>query len=383
MGDPEEGHELRRPSLEMCLTGGRKLKGGWSLFRPEEESMFRLPSLQLVFSLSALALAACGENESPTQPGTGVEALPGAPLAALTSNTWTERAAYPAVFGAVGLSAGSVPIAAGQSLVYTFGGTDDMGGSCVSIGAYNVATNNWTGLGFGNQLCLFDMNGVGRIGTTLYFSGGRVHGGDGVLIDRTAWAFDASSNSLTKKADMPRGTARGVTGAIDGKIYVLPGICSTDFWPSPGYCEQEPFRRLFRYNPATNFWVWRAPAPHYHINGAGGVINGKFYVAGGAENERALDVYDPATDTWKTLAPLPVGGRAIGTVLRGKLFVIVANLAYAYNPATNTWSAKAAPKYPHPAVVNVTVNGLPALFAVGGIHWAPNAIPNPSELYTP
>jgi len=344
--------------------------------------MFRLPPLRLVFSLSALAIAACGENQSPTQPEAGAEAGPGAPLAALTSNTWTSKAAFPAVFGAVGLSAGSVPNASGQSIVYTFGGTDDMGGSCVSIGAYNVATNTWTGLGSEPKVCGAEMNGVGRIGNTLYFSGGRVHGGDGVEILRTAWAFDAGSKSLTRKADMPRGTARGVTGTIDGKVYVLPGICSTDFWPVAGYCQFEPFRRLFRYNPATNLWAAKQPAPHFHINGAGGVINGKFYVAGG-DNVTALDVYNPATDTWKTLAPLPTGGRAVGAVLQGKLFVIVGLHAYAYNPATNTWSAKASPKWDHPAVVHVTFNGLPALLAVGGIHWAPDATPNPSELYTP
>jgi Kelch motif protein len=135
-----------------------------------------------------------------------------------------------------------VPNAAGQSIVYTFGGTDDMGGSCVSIETYNVATNTWARLGFEPKVCGSEMNGVGRIGSTLYFLGGRIHTGDGVLIQRTAWAFDAGAKTLTRKADMPRGTARCVTGVIDGKVYVLPGICSTDFWPQAEYCEHEASR---------------------------------------------------------------------------------------------------------------------------------------------
>jgi hypothetical protein len=80
-------------------------------------------------------------------------------------------------------------------------------------------------------------------------------------------------------------------------------------------------------------------------------------------------------------------------VLQGKLFVIVEELlsggaetklrAYAYNPGTNTWSTKAAPKYRHDAVVPVTVNGRPSLLAIGGIRYTPVATPTPSELYTP
>jgi N-acetylneuraminic acid mutarotase len=161
----------------------------------------------------------------------------------------------------------------------------------------------------------------------------------------------------------------------------VPGTCSFDNYPAPGYCETEPFRRLFRYNPATNYWATKRSAPHYHTNGGGGVINGKFYVAGGIDN--SLDRYDPATDTWKTLAPMPTGGAARAAVLQGKLFVITSGGAYAYNPATSTWSVKARPKLSHSALVAITWGGKPYLLAVGGVHYDPYATPNASELYTP
>jgi Kelch motif protein len=132
---------------------------------------------------------------------------------------------------------------------------------------------------------------------------------------------------------------------------------------NPYYCQSEPIRTLFRYSPTTNTWSWKRPAPHYHANGAGGVINGKFYVAGGSNNygsslEASLDRYDPATDTWTTLAPLPTAGAARGAALQGKLFVVVRTTtgrrAYAYDPATNKWTAKTAPHWDHDDIVPIT-----------------------------
>jgi N-acetylneuraminic acid mutarotase len=161
---------------------------------------------------------------------------------------------------------------------------------------------------------------------------------------------------------------------IDDKLYVLPGYCSDTRFPQVGYCDHIEFRRLWRYNPATNLWATKRPAPHYHRLGAAGVINGKFYVAGGYNGfaaEGSLDVYDPATDTWKTLAPLPTAGRADGAVLLGKLFVVAWGVSqnerhlYAYNPANNTWATKAPPSKFGP-VARVDLGGLPYLLLVSG-----------------
>jgi N-acetylneuraminic acid mutarotase len=203
--------------------------------------------------------------------------------------------------------------------------------------------------------------------------------------------------TLTEKASLPKASANGISAVINGQLYVLPGTCSTD-WVGSQYCDSPPFRRLFKYNPATDHWVTKKLAPHYHKNGAGGAVNGKVYVVGGEDSLRApikaLDVYDPATETWKTLAPVPIGGRMQGAVMQGKLYVLFSTVAnnqitnhfYAYNPATNLWSAKAAPKWPHPAVVLARLADGPYLVGVGGSHFdvALNAaVSNETELYTP
>ena len=91
----------------------------------------------------------------------------------------------------------------------------------------------------------------------------------------------------------------------------------------------------------------------------------------------ALDVYDPATNTWRTLAPVPAGGAATaGATLAGQFFVLVRgspNRAYAYNRVTNQWKAKAAPEF-FGSMTRVTLDGKARLFTADG---------NQSALYTP
>jgi Kelch motif len=350
--------------------------------------MVRSPLNQLVLALGALTLGACAEDRSPTQPSSGTELAPDASVAAaLAPNTWTLKAPGPAL---IGISAGVVPDASGQSIVYVLGGTDGAGSSGAGIEIYKIATNTWSNGSSDQTLGVYNSNGIGRIGNTLYISGGESYLGGSWHIDGGFSAYNTATHTLTDKALVPKVTANGITGVIDGKLYVLPGRCSTDYYgTSKYYCASEPIRTLFRYSPTTNFWSWKRQAPHFHAYGAGGVINGKFYVTGGSD--RALDRYDPATDTWTTLAPLPTAGAARGAAIQGKLFVVVRTTtgrrAYAYDPATNKWTAKAAPRWDHDDIVPITWGGKPFLLGVGGVHYDPEnpylLKGNPTEVYAP
>ena len=89
----------------------------------------------------------------------------------------------------------------------------------------------------------------------------------------------------------------------------------------------------------------------------------------------ALDVYNPTTNSWRTLAPMPKGGSAAGAGLRGKVYVVVGGQTYAYNPATNQWKTRAAaPSSGFGSVTRVTLDGNSYLFMATG---------NRSWLYTP
>jgi hypothetical protein len=335
--------------------------------------MFRRLPLALALVLSA-TVAACGED-TPTQPSSPLEPTEIAPSLAAASNSWTQKASLLAdqYFG--GYSVGMAPNSKGESIVYVIGGSSaDNGSTRYPIEAYNTVTNTWT-----NKFSTadaFGLNGVGKIGNRLYFSGGFDYGSGFLAAHNTLWAYDYANDKLIRKASIPVYSGDGVTGVINGKLYVLPGTCSGDNYPSPGFCAQEAIRKLYRYDPGTNTWATKASAPHFHKHGAAGVINNKLYVVAGLHDfdpVADLDVYDPATNTWKTLAPVPGGGGfATGAVILGKLFVVVAGQAYSYDPATNKWQSRAVPPSTG-EITKVFISGSPYLFLAG----------RPSQLYTP
>ena len=355
--------------------------------------MRRPTPLRLAITASALvslfAVESCGDS-TPTQPSGPPS--PAVTALATTSNSWSPIAAMPCCDGSA-ISVGVVPASTGPSKAYVFGGTNGAGHTGAPTRIYDVATNTWSipNNAQNNEVPVYGTNGVGNIGDKLYFTGGWSE--HDAWIAAGTWVWDPATDTLIARADMPLHTAEGVSGVIGGKLYVLPGICSGFGWPAKGFCETEPIRKLFRYNPTTNIWVTKASAPHYHDRGAGGVINDKFYVAGGNSNlgspTRALDVYDPATNTWKSLASLPVALQPIsGAVLRGQLYVAGGASggvkAYAYNPTTDKWVSKAAPTYAGASnsAAKVFLNGTSRLLMIIGAT-VDNPDFNGSQIYTP
>jgi hypothetical protein len=333
-----------------------------------------------MLTLSMLALAACGENVTPTQPDMAGNPESAA-LALAAPNTWTPRAGpvFDQYTGSYSL--GMAPNSAGQSIVYTFGSVSgDDGATGGRVQAYNVSTNTWMFRPATTHI--YQSNGVGKIGNKLYFSGGYIEGGGLPDASHELWAYDYSKDVMIRKAPLPIFSAEGVSGVINGKLYVLPGACNGNGYPNPGYCSEEQTRRFYRYDPVTNTWVARRQAPNFHRSGAAVVIDGKLYVAGGTAGfdtpVAALDVYDPTTNTWRTLAPMPTGGTAAGAGLHGKFYVVVCGSTprtYAYNPITNKWTTRAnAPSCGSGEVTRVSLNTSTYLFMATG---------NQSWLYTP
>jgi hypothetical protein len=313
--------------------------------------VYRFPSALLV--LAGSLVAGCNNDRTPTDPATsGAEPL-ATPIASLVGkpNTWEQVAPMPSARHSVAM--GQAENANGRSIVYVFGGTDvtdpDGFDQFRSVEKYNIDFDNWATKAALSPFELSGISGATKIGGKFYLPGGRHNTGSGDEKLRVLQVYDPRADAWTRGSDMPRGTAFGISGAIDGQLYVLTGdeniIENGEPCPDCGTVET---RRLFRYDPVQDRWFLRKACPHFHSHGVAGVIGGKLYVTGGRGQGRTtqnLDIYDPVTDTWSSGAPLPNPHvNAGGVVLGGQFYVIggFTSEVVAYNPESNRWVRKAS-----------------------------------------
>ncbi len=153
-------------------------------------------------------------------------------------------------------------------------------------------------------------------------------------ISNSTFLYDPAADSWSNVATMIYGHSNTpAVGVIDDKIYVAGG---------------ETARTAMEvFDPATNTWTSRAPMSVGRNHCAGGVLDGKFHVVGGRGNgaaPTAHEAYDPATNSWSTRAPMPTGrsGMAAG-VVGGELYVFggegdaLHGEVEVYNPRTDSW----------------------------------------------
>jgi N-acetylneuraminic acid mutarotase len=329
----------------------------------------RLTDLTLAIGL--LLVPSCRDNTEPSQPATQ---SPPAPSFAVASNSWTTKARMPTARSS--LVAGVVNNSSSQPILYAIGGESSTE-SLDRVEGYNFASNTWTRRA-ALPLPIRHQNGAGVIGGKVYVSGGELSaaGQETTQILPYLYVYNPSTNAWTQKASMPRPISKGITGVINGKLYVLTGLCDEN-------CTDRITRRLYRYDPVTNKWDATLPwCPESHLGGAGGVINGKFYVAGGqlqnGSLSRRLHMYDPATNKWTIKASMStVRFGAAGAVVGNRLYVLggikgldMGPLATveAYDPATNTWKTRASMPTARTnlAAASVTWSGQSYILAVGG-----------------
>jgi N-acetylneuraminic acid mutarotase len=314
------------------------------------------PSFQL-YALTGcvLMVAACSNDDSPSQPSTIDEAPISQAVSAAATGSWSSRAPMPT--GRYGHAAATVKNSAGEQIVYLFGGIDpncfDEPAICAvkSVDVYNLSTDSWTTRPNLSSpvFDLYHLNGAGVVGSKVYLAGGASDSGDGIFRLNTLIVYDTRNDVWIQKAPMPSESSDGVSGVIDGKLYVLTGWENGNDECGTSCSAAVITRRFYRYNPLTNTWASRPWPKRAHVDGAAAVINGKLYVAGGGDRNGAhnvLEIYDPVTNRWTMGAPMPTARRgAAGAVLAGKFYVIGGTNANGevtvYNPSTNTWSSRA------------------------------------------
>lgn len=278
------------------------------------------------------------------------------------------------------MSAGTI-----NGIIYVVGGWRSDLTTLARADAYNVATNTWSQVA-SLPRSRVEPHGASAINGKLYVAGGR--NSDNALT-KTLFVYTPSTNTWVRRADVPVAGCGGAQGVIGGQLYVYTAraVCLR----ATNQTGTSTMGEFFRYNPATNMWSRRAAPPHDHWGGVAAVINGKFYLAGGLDAEgqsesptSALDVYDPATNTWATKASLSQPRtQAVGAMLNGKLVVAGGSQEFevtkveVYDPASDRWTMKAA--LPNAFADGAAASAGGKLFAIEGVRLTRE--PGPSRVY--
>ncbi|WP_449343644.1 carboxypeptidase regulatory-like domain-containing protein [Streptomyces polygonati] len=154
------------------------------------------------------------------------------------------------------------------------------------------------------------------------------------------YAYSADSGAWTKLASAADTREAPVHGIINGKFYAAGG------WGASG----APDAKLEIYDIGAGTWSTGAAAPKPYAGAGSAVLDGKLYSVGGCTDSVCgstdVTVYDPSTNSWASLAayPEPVAWEACGGIA-GKLYcsggtVDAGSLthAYVYDPAADSWS---------------------------------------------
>lgn len=197
-------------------------------------------------------------------------------------------------------------------------------------------------------------------------------------------------DSWLSKANMPSVREGLTVTEVAGKIYVIDGygiLADGTFVGDTNINEV--------YDPTTDSWAAKTPAPTVRAELTAAAHANKIYVLGGRSFIGVLDtneIYNTVTDTWITGAPMPtkraglasaalgnkiyaIGGRDSGTPQSGNVLGTVE----VYDIATDTWTTVAPLNAPRSDLVAVSHGG--KIYAIGG--WDGTKVVGTVEVYNP
>lgn len=211
---------------------------------------------------------------------------------------------------------------------------------------------------------------VVELGGKVYMIGGYPGGRIPVADVRV---YDAAANQWSVGPSLPLELHHAMSAAVNGRIYLIGG----EFQGAGTGLPSIYVNTVYELDPAVDVWTTRMAMPTGRSGGGAAVVDGKIYVAGGRPPGGAdFAVYDVAADTWTVLPPLPTPRNHLGMgAIDGKVYVAGGRFGVGFNsertdvlevydPATNSWSARAPLLSPRGGVASVEANG--CLFVIGG-----------------
>jgi N-acetylneuraminic acid mutarotase len=237
--------------------------------------------------------------------------------------------------------------------LYVFGGFSGTNGAITGPVAwsevYDPATNTW------RRLADFPRRwshvGAATDGRYAYFAGAYVGTGTGfqqTFASKEVFRYDPRTDGYTRLPDLPEARGSGGLVLLGRDLHFFGGA------DIPARADRGEHWVLNLDSGTT--WRAAAPMPNPRTHFGAVALNGKIYALGGERNhdenlipQNTTQVYDPATDRWTALAPMPRAVNHIAgstDVYQGRVLVLggqeqhdqsIAD-CYAYDPATNRWT---------------------------------------------
>jgi N-acetylneuraminic acid mutarotase len=127
---------------------------------------------------------------------------------------------------------------------------------------------------------------------------------DGASAYSGMWAYDPDADSWEAIGELPGAMGAFGLATVDGDLYLVGGAL--------GMLGGEPTASVWRWLPRDGTWEARAPLAQAREHLAVVAVEESIYAVGGRAHGKdsdqlgsAVERYDPATDTWDLLAPLP------------------------------------------------------------------------------
>jgi len=243
--------------------------------------------------------------------------------------------------------------AAVGSRLFVFGGFTSGGATSLPVtarsDAYDAAADAWQQIA---DLPVAVTHAAAVVdGTTIWLLGGYVGDSPGPATDQV-WRYSTTTNAWSPGPPLPAPRGAGGAALLDGELHYFGG---TSRGTGPGSPDEDE-HWVLRVDGGTA-WEPRAPLPNPRNHLAGAALGGRIYAVGGQHgenertgNQRQVDAYDPATDSWTQVADLPSARGHVATsavVVAGRIVVIggteqgnvASALVEAYDPAANAWLA--------------------------------------------
>lgn len=214
---------------------------------------------------------------------------------------------------------------------------------------YDAATNTWTRIRDIPQGTTHA--GAATEGTNIYLAGGYINkdGGGQIFATRAVWKYDTVLDGWSSMPPLPAARGAGALAVLDGKLHFFGGSTRRRVESGAHYVLDLTAGTSWTTSPAV------LPNPRHHLGAA--VLDGKIYAVGGQQGkepnvvtQKSVHVWDPANpDQWTTATDLPTARSHISAAtftMDGRILVVAGMDVFpgstddvtAYDPVSDSWT---------------------------------------------